>query len=248
MKTRRLTRLLSSAAFAAMTFASSAVFAQVKIGTNPTTIGANSNLEVEAANNKKVIVHKNDGTVVIENMPSGAVTDSIMSVDAAGNVRRISTARITRPPVYVFEMSGNWQGAPQAVNFALGFEVDGFITPSSATSDRSGPNAWKAPAAGIYRIDLRATGLANNNVSGYGIITVEILRNWGTPTAAVLAGADATVSTYGPNANRGTASLFTSKTLSLAAGDVISAQMRTCNGCGPDYYWGAGTFTIQRLE
>ncbi|WP_147300426.1 hypothetical protein [Dyadobacter luteus] len=49
-----------------------ASFAQVKIGTNPTTIGANSNLEVEALNNKKVIVHKDNGTMVIENTPLGS--------------------------------------------------------------------------------------------------------------------------------------------------------------------------------
>ncbi|WP_254560943.1 hypothetical protein [Dyadobacter diqingensis] len=64
--------------------------AQVKIGTNPTTIGSNSNLEVEATNNKKVIVHKDNGTVVIENTPPGASTDSILTVDANGNVRAIT--------------------------------------------------------------------------------------------------------------------------------------------------------------
>lgn len=66
---------------------SGSVYAQVKIGMNPTAINSNSNLEVEATNNKKVIVHKNDGTVVIENTPSGKITDSLLTVDLSGNVR-----------------------------------------------------------------------------------------------------------------------------------------------------------------
>ena len=69
-------------------------FAQVKIGTAPTTIDSRSNLEVQAANNKKVIVHKDDGTVVIENIPVGAVTDSLMTWDNLGNVRWIDRATL----------------------------------------------------------------------------------------------------------------------------------------------------------
>ena len=79
---------------AAVMFGSSSAFAQVKIGTAPTTIDANSNLEVQATNNKKVIVHKDNGTVVIENTPSGAITDSIMTIDASGNVRAIDKNRL----------------------------------------------------------------------------------------------------------------------------------------------------------
>ena len=96
MKTNQLlSRTLCSAMFAAaVMFGSSSAFAQVKIGTAPTTIDANSNLEVQATNNKKVIVHKDNGTVVIENTPSGAITDSIMTIDASGNVRAIDKNRL----------------------------------------------------------------------------------------------------------------------------------------------------------
>jgi len=64
--------------------------AQVKIGANPATIGASSGLEVEAANGKKVIVNKADGSVVIENVPAGISSDKYMTVDASGNVRAIA--------------------------------------------------------------------------------------------------------------------------------------------------------------
>ena len=249
MKTQQLTRILFSATIAIATFAFSAAFAQVKIGTNPTIIGANSNLEVEAANNKKVIVHKNDGTMVIENTPPGAITDSMLSVDAAGNVRSISAARITRPPVYSFEMTipggtSDASNGPQGSSFPLTFPNNGFITPGSATADRLNSGTWKAPATGIYRVDLMATAMANNNVSGYGIVTIKMLQNGGPiRTAAV------TVTTYGPNANRGTATVTLTKVVSLAAGETISANADTCLGCGPDYYWVIDRYlNIQRLE
>ncbi|MBE9461419.1 hypothetical protein ACFP1I_01465 [Dyadobacter subterraneus] len=49
MRTKQLSRAISAAVFAAALFlGSSSVFAQVKIGTNPTTIAAGSALEVEA--------------------------------------------------------------------------------------------------------------------------------------------------------------------------------------------------------
>lgn len=50
---------------ACMFFATSDLFAQVKIGANPTTIGTNNNLEVEAANGNKTVIQKNNGNVGI---------------------------------------------------------------------------------------------------------------------------------------------------------------------------------------
>lgn len=96
MKTNQLlSKSLFTALFAGSLFlSSSAVFAQVKIGTNPTVIGATNNLEVEGTNNKKVSINKADGTVIIQNTPSGATTDSIMTVDASGNVRAINKDRL----------------------------------------------------------------------------------------------------------------------------------------------------------
>ncbi|WP_254412662.1 hypothetical protein [Dyadobacter diqingensis] len=90
-KTATCSKTIYAALFAgAMLLATSSAFAQVKIGTNPTVIGTNNNLEVEAINNKKVIVNKADGTVVIENTPTGATTDKYLSIDAAGNVRALT--------------------------------------------------------------------------------------------------------------------------------------------------------------
>lgn len=99
MTTKMTIKGLIGAAVAAVFFAATPdnAIAQVKIGSNPTVIGPNSNLEVEATNAKKVIVHKSDGTVVIENTPQGATTDKLMSVDAAGNVRALTLDEINSP-------------------------------------------------------------------------------------------------------------------------------------------------------
>jgi len=99
MTTQKAIKGLIGATFAAVFFAAApgTAFAQVKIGSNPTVIGPNSNLEVEATGAQKVIVHKSDGTVVIENTPAGATTDRLMSVDAAGNVRALTLDQVNTP-------------------------------------------------------------------------------------------------------------------------------------------------------
>jgi hypothetical protein len=66
----------------------------VKIGTNPTTISPNSNLEVEATNNKKVIVDKGTGTLKVENKPLAAQTDSLVTRGADGELHQMSPSRL----------------------------------------------------------------------------------------------------------------------------------------------------------
>lgn len=68
---------------AAMLFGTSTVFAQVKIGTNPTTINAANNLEVEASTaGNKVSVDKTTGKVTIADGSQGAA--KILTSDANG--------------------------------------------------------------------------------------------------------------------------------------------------------------------
>ncbi|MEO6686428.1 MAG: hypothetical protein ABIN24_10695 [Dyadobacter sp.] len=71
---------------------SSTLFAQVKIGANSTTIGANSNLEVEATNGNKTVITKDagkliiDGNVQVKTLPAAALTDQSVAADASGNL------------------------------------------------------------------------------------------------------------------------------------------------------------------
>ena len=84
MKTNQLlSNTICSALFAGAMLLSSTVFAQVKIGTNPTTIGATNNLEVEASTaGNKVSVDKTTGKVTIADGSQGA--KKILTSDANG--------------------------------------------------------------------------------------------------------------------------------------------------------------------
>ena len=85
MKTNQLlSRTLCTALFAAaITFGSSDAFAQVKIGTNPTTIDAANNLEVEASTaGRKTSIDKTTGQVTIADGTQGNL--KIFMSDAAG--------------------------------------------------------------------------------------------------------------------------------------------------------------------
>lgn len=69
-----------------LTFLVSTAFiapAQVKIGSNPTSISSTSNLEVEATNGKKVIVDQATGSLKIQNTPNAASGVSAAVIDNA---------------------------------------------------------------------------------------------------------------------------------------------------------------------
>lgn len=80
--------------FIATLIVSSLVSAQMKVGSNPTSIGTSNNLEIEAASSDKVYVHKVDGRVFIENKPNATFVDSIVMRDANGEIRQMSISKL----------------------------------------------------------------------------------------------------------------------------------------------------------
>lgn len=77
------TKYLSFAFFTTvMLFTASALVAQVKIGSNPTTIGSNNNLEVESSTGKKTSIHKGSGKVTIKDGTEGL--NRVLTSDAVG--------------------------------------------------------------------------------------------------------------------------------------------------------------------
>lgn len=78
MKNKLKNIAFATALFLAANFAN----AQVKIGTNPTSIGTNSNLEVEAANGSKVKVSSDTGKVTIADGTQG--TGKVLTSDENG--------------------------------------------------------------------------------------------------------------------------------------------------------------------
>jgi len=99
MKTKQLiAKTVQSAMFAgALLLSSSAAFAQVKVGTNPTVIDPANNLEVEASTTgRKVAVDKTTGKVTIADGTQG--NKRILTSDANGvaswQVRKITSSNI----------------------------------------------------------------------------------------------------------------------------------------------------------
>jgi len=83
MKTNQLlTKVFASAMFAGVMLFGSSVFAQVKIGTNPATIDAANNLEVESTAGNKVSVNKATGKITIAD--GSQANESILTSDANG--------------------------------------------------------------------------------------------------------------------------------------------------------------------
>lgn len=89
MKTNQLLRTagaaktLKAGIFAAALFCSASVFAQVKIGSNPTSINAANNLEVEASTaGRKTSIDKTTGQVTIKDGTEG--TGKVLTSDATG--------------------------------------------------------------------------------------------------------------------------------------------------------------------
>ncbi|WP_254412660.1 hypothetical protein [Dyadobacter diqingensis] len=90
---------LKTAVFAsAMLLASSTLFAQVKIGTNPTTIDANNNLEVESSTVANKVFIKKTGKVTIADGTQG--DDRVLTSDVSGEASWKTPAAQNVPVVF----------------------------------------------------------------------------------------------------------------------------------------------------
>lgn len=121
------------AALGLLLFSSSPIFAQVKIGTNPTTIESSSNLEVEASTpGRKMKVDKVTGQVTIADGTEG--TGKVLTSDTAGGT--------------------SWQNplSGTMVNGTGGSAVT--VTNSSAEQTYSG-GSITLPKAGTYIVSAR---------------------------------------------------------------------------------------------
>jgi hypothetical protein len=153
MKTQHLlfkvsrAKVASTLFAAALLFGSSAVFAQVKIGTNPATIEPNSNLEVEASTpGRKTKIDKTTGQVTITD--GTEATGKVLTSDAVGGTS------------WQYPLSG------AMVNGTTGNNVN--ITNSGAAQYYSGASIT-FPRAGTYMVTARwmMPNAATTYPSGY---------------------------------------------------------------------------------
>ncbi|WP_420153871.1 hypothetical protein [Siphonobacter sp.] len=132
-------QLLSTACFVAALLTSSSLMAQVKVGTNPTTIESASNLEVEASTTgRKVKVDKATGQLTIADGTQG--TGKVLTSDANGGA--------------------SWQTS-QLVKATVTYTNDGVVTlPSQPTGTGStfGNVSITFPVNGTYALSWAVIG------------------------------------------------------------------------------------------
>ena len=180
MKTKQLlVKALTGTMFAVALLFSSSSFAQVKIGTNPTTIGTSSNLEIEATNNKKIVGDKATGTLRIENKPLAAIEDSVVMRGADGELHQISSKRLLEQlkiPVTIFEGTLNTnQTVPVIVSQnSLDQRINLTPRPGYATIWDAATKQVTLPSDGYYRFEAGMSCIG----SGPGGTSVLVTRIW----------------------------------------------------------------------
>ncbi|MCF0054855.1 hypothetical protein [Dyadobacter sp. CY356] len=137
-----------------MFFSASSLFAQVKIGTNPTTINAANNLEVEASTTgRKTSIDKTTGQVTI--------------ADGTQKAGRVFTSDTNG--------GGSWQAGIVFAGYATSQSVgqDDAGTPINIISDFDPESGWNSatkeytiPVAGYYAISLSGINFFTDDYVG----------------------------------------------------------------------------------
>ena len=230
----------------AMLCTTSVLYAQVKVGSSPTTIGTNVNLEVEATNGNKTVIKKDIGDVGIgtaaptnklhvispadplklEGVQNGAGTPLI--IDANGVVKKQTLpaptlrASVGLSASYDAALGGTYKPIP----FDLVTNNDGNFSTSSHLYTVS--NAGTYQISGVFDSDVKTP----NGVLGLGYIAKinnDLFQlnsfNYTTAQSNIFL------------KQRLTGTL----TIKLSVGDTIGLGTISCSCLGE--YWGAPTFT-----
>lgn len=107
----------------ALFFVSFGAFCQVKIGSNPTAIGPNSNLEVEAASGNKTVIQKNNGNVGVGTATPGNKLE-INEGNAGNSGLRFTQMNDVTPPATngVAPLGVNTAGDVVVINSSVGVQ------------------------------------------------------------------------------------------------------------------------------
>jgi hypothetical protein len=210
IKKQLLSKALCAALFAASMLFGSSVFAQVKIGTNPTTIEPNSNLEVEASTTgRKVKVDKTTGQMTIADGTQG--TGKVLTSDANGGASwQLPLAQNT--DVWVYAKQTGSQAISVGTNLVLFnsevYDRGNNFNPATSTIT--------VPSDGIYQLSA-GTKKSTAAASTFNML----LEVWVNGTLFVVLYEDG--STEGSLAPRATGAI----TLQLSAGDVVDVRLKT---------------------
>jgi hypothetical protein len=162
MKTRRL----FSALLLSMLLGGSAVtHAQVKIGSNPTTIDPNNNLEVESTDPaKKISIHKTTGKLTIADGSQG--NKKVLTSDANGVATWQSQSELAIP---VTAFSGSITGQAIIPTFTTHDEINQrlpLVPTLGAANWNATTKRFTVPVDGTYSVQV---GLSCTSTTGAGV-------------------------------------------------------------------------------
>ncbi|PAC27664.1 C1q-like domain-containing protein [Flectobacillus sp. BAB-3569] len=174
--------LIALIGFVAFITISTQTFAQVKVGSNPTSIGTTSNLEVEASNGNKTIINKATGQVTVIDGTQGV--GKVFTSDANGaaswvapvappatTIAPFSAVLSTTRQSFTASVAGN---TAQEVKFdGESFDASNAFTPTTGR--------FTAPTAGYYLFS-GAVQFDNTLVSGqptFAGVSMTLTKNFG---------------------------------------------------------------------
>lgn len=207
---QRLAIPLATALFAVAIFLNtSALFAQVKIGTNPTTINAANNLEVEASTAGRVTsVNKTTGQVTIMDGTEGL--NKILTSDVNG-AASWQTPAAQNTEVMVSAKLTVSQSLPFPAITKLNFNSELFDKGNhfDLTTDQ-----LSTPSSGYYSVNVGFTrsGTASNSISGFLYVNNAASSEGNLWDEGIAAGAGYTVSA--------------TRLIYLNAGDLLDFRLR----------------------
>ncbi|GAB4016841.1 C1q-like domain-containing protein [Spirosoma koreense] len=228
--------LLATATIVALFSASSSVFAQVKIGTNPTIIGANNNLEVEASTTgRKTTVDKTTGQVTIADGTQG--TGKVFTSDAVGggswqNVKLTAFAGAVTQVRQTMTTSSLPSIYTPVVFQAETTDPTNAFTPSTGT--------FVAPVTGLYQV-FGSTQFDNNAISAtppaFSQTCLKILVNGTTNVAQACS-----------QINAVTSSASVSNLVLLNAGDAVVLTAAATAGASTTFQVVVSSFYAYKIS
>ena len=141
----------------ALLFTCPVLFAQVKIGTNPTTIEATSNLEVQASTaNRQFKVDKATGEVTVKDGTQGL--NKVLTSDANGGAswQFVDPAKLTEYPKGKM-VAGQTSNLASGVHEIIYYSSNAYTLGGVIRDVNSNGQSLKVPIAGLYMVTQSVT-------------------------------------------------------------------------------------------
>jgi hypothetical protein len=169
------------------------------------------------------------GNVRLRTIPSGLITDSILTADANGNIRKISQNTASQSYKIIAQGDITNIDLPEG-HIATVSNYNEVFTFGSALPSHFSGNVWTAPKTGRYKVkallSANVTGGSGNNSA---VADLWIGKNGQSQNTWAIGSATLNL--------RGT--LIVERILTVNQGETLQAVMQMCLGCGPTNWTGS---------